>query len=1118
MTEQTPTHAGVRADLVDVLRRELLGPEEENEEIPERATLRYLVGRLAPAGTALSPEEDDSSGEATSDEEDSDVGASSALYAAMNPSSIGLSANVASGVRDIAATASWGDYSADERTWTDEAGKERKRTVHHRTPRSETIHIPTDPTDDMQVRELAGGINIEWVCRELADGGRALSVFLVNRREPADATNPDEPDWIFQPQLRLSATDKEAVFEARRLTGGKGSQDHDVRTAELLYWNRPEYAVGHGCAAEWTAPADTRENATEVWTEIVPAYELPRVDPREDVPANLDMRGLGGAGPEGVPATRLREMLTPLADAYDEWIEGLRNRRGRVVDDLQDIATDRIQDCESASKRIRAGIQLITQDRLAREAFCFANRAMGLQRERTEKALARRRGEPDPTDVPAEWRPFQIAFILMSLCPIVDRSDPDRRVADLLWFPTGGGKTEAYLGLTAFALAHRRLREPLAGYSNEAGVTVLMRYTLRLLTIQQFQRATTLILACEHLRRTEGTWGSEPFSIGLWVGRAATPNQYTSASDEKGAKEAVQRIKEDKFPREGSPRQLLSCPWCGTDLPIQQYDPVDDEERVRITCPDEDCEFSQTRVRSMPVHVVDEEVYRHVPSLVIATVDKFARMPWNGRTKALFGMVSRHCPRHGYLTEMETKHPKKHRDTESAAAAEVTDLPTPLEPPDLIIQDELHLISGPLGTLMGTYEAAVDILASPKVSGTRIPPKIIASTATIRRADEQVGALFARSIQIFPPSGLEARDSWFGVEVSTDKEPGRLYVGVCAPGKSVKTALVRVYANLLARARAHLDVDEVTADGFMTLVGYFNSLRELGGALRLVEDDIPGRMDVLSRRDKEVWPYRDLYENQELTSNKRAEQIPAILSMLERRFHTKPESGNYPVDTLLASNMISVGVDIDRLGLMVVNGQPKTTSEYIQATSRVGRRTPGLVVTVYNWTRPRDLSHYERFRSYHGMLYRFVEATSVTPFSSRSRDRALEGVLTALLRLGDPDLTPEQAADLMQPSDPWVAEVVEALAERAETVAPIPGYGASTRGEIQRRLDEWRRAADSGDLCYTAYGLGRNAPADKRYLLGSAEGEHDGVFEAPGSLREVESEIHVYLPSGSTNP
>jgi hypothetical protein len=1133
MNELNTRKRAARSDLLQALHDELLGPaggEDEELTARERPVLRYLVGRLAPARTVVHAEEDEGASDAGADDDAADTGYASPITMAMNPSSIGVSFLTEPGIDDLKVTARWGRYEPEEREEIGKDGRARTHKVHRRLQREHVT--PLDLRGRPAPVELEPGIRLEFLIRRRADGRAAASVFLVNRIESRSPDRPDDDEWMFQPSVVVEAAGGQPAFTARRLDEIAWSEDADLLSNELLYWHRPEYAIGHGCAAEWEAPAGSRTPATLVRTEILPAYELARIDPRESEEAGLDMRMLGGSGPDGVPGARLVELLTPLADGYADWIETELETRllPSVPDDLREQALDHIDACRTALVRIREGIELAASDQNAREAFCFANRAMALQRERSVRALARRRGEPGPGTVAARWRPFQLAFILLNLPPMVDRRHQHREVADLLWFPTGGGKTEAYLGLTAFALAHRRLRPAIPGQRTDAGVTVLMRYTLRLLTVQQFQRATALICACEYLRQTEAVWGDEPFSIGLWVGRSATPNQYSDPQGERGAKEALHRLANGHLPRRdgGSPVQLLHCPWCGARLtekiqgssverPIAgTYLADDDEARVAIYCADDECFFSPITSDGIPAHTVDEQVYRHVPSLVIATVDKFAQMPFNGRIQALFGLVTRRCTRHGFLSAGEA-HAGKHHATKAAPATTVNPS-SPLEPPDLIIQDELHLISGPLGTLVGLYETAVDLLSSVDLDGARVPPKVIASTATIRRSEQQIGALFGRRVAVFPPSGLQSTDSWFGKEVATDEEPGRLYLGVSAPGKSVKTALVRVYAALLSRAKAVHEADPDVGDPYMTLVGYFNSLRELGGALRLIEDDVPGRIRVLNRRDNGHWPLRKLFERDELTSNKRAEEVPKTLEKLERRFTAaRPKAGEYPVDSILASNMISVGVDIDRLGLMVVNGQPKTTAEYIQATSRVGRQSPGLVVTVFNWTRPRDISHYERFRSYHGALYRHVEATSVTPFSSRARDKGLEGVLTSLIRLGDRDLTAEQDAAKLDASDPWVKEVVQFIAKRAGACAQYASadVAAETREEALADLDRWSNVAVPDKLCYSRRGLGPKAKDEgsgKRYLLDSQEDRvRDGVFEAPGSLREVESEIHVYL-------
>ena len=1127
-TTTAETQRKLRSDLAEILSRELLGPfGEPDEALPQRPTGRYLLGRLAPAGTTVSPEEDEAEGpdDIGRGDDTSDAGYASPISMAMNPSSIGLSFTVDLEVAAVEVTAAWGSYTEEVVEVEQRDGKVRKRKMWCRQQHSHVASITITSSDRHVVDD---GVEIQWLCRLLPDGRRrTVSVFLVNRVLPVSPNRPDDDEWIFQPQLSVRDPGGSAVFLSRSLDDVVGFQalDPDRRADELLYRHRPEYAVGHGCAADWVAQGG--DGATELTTVILPTHELARIDPRTSDTPGLDMRHLGGFGADGVSGEQLEAWLSPLADAYGAWVEGLASQVADLDERLRTQARQHLEECRAVHRRIDEGIQLLSRSgdeisELARRAFCFANRAMALQRSRSEIALRRRQGElaVNPDEVVTVWRPFQLAFVLMNLPPLVDRTHTDRKTCDLLWFPTGGGKTEAYLGLTAFVLALRRIRPAVPGHRADGGVGVLMRYTLRLLTMQQFQRATTLACACEFLRAQESGWGDEPFSVGIWVGNRATPNQYsvTGGSRSEGAKQALEKWAEESHVRGGTPAQLLSCPWCGAPLGPEQYEADDLHQRVKVFCSSRRCDFARSRRHpdGIPVHTVDEQIYRHVPSLIIATVDKFAQMAWNGRIQSLFGRVQRYCDRHGYISSGET-HPDRHNANASRnwSKAEVVDV-EPFEPPDLVIQDELHLISGPLGTLVGLYETAVDALASIAVEGQRRYPKVVASTATIRRADEQVRSLFRRSLTIFPPAGLDSADSWFGMEIPLEQEPGRMYLGVFAPGKSVKTALVRAYAALLSGAKKLHEQDPGAADAYMTLIGYFNSLRELGGTVRLAEDDIPGRIEVLAKRSRDEFAFRDLYERQELTSNKTAEEVPRVLSWLERQFPAgRPQPGKYPVDVLFASNMISVGVDIDRLGLMVVDGQPKTTAEYIQATSRVGRRAPGLVVTVYNWTRPRDISHYERFRSYHAGLYRHVEPTSATPFSARARDKGLPGVLASLVRQGDPVMAPEQGAGNFSPDDEWVGEVIDLVVERAAHLVGTPEADA-TRNEIVGLVGRWDAHNVGERFPWSKSGLGPNRGPNERWLIDPQEdeqqsGDRRGAFVAPKSLREIETEVPVYL-------
>ena len=1042
------------------------------------------------------------------------------------PSSIGLSFILDSNCDAVNVQATWGEYKKVERSDGSDVEPEEATDIDPDGDPDKTaaskykeyywVRIPNDVTTQLDPSKRVGseritdGSSIEWLA-EAIENLVVVSVFLVNSRPaPLDRRPPDE-DWMYQP--KLSITGDGPIFKSRRLPRTHPDVEGDIASADLIYRKRQEFAVGHGVAVDWDPEGQGTQRAAKIYTTVMPSREVYRVRGPHGLP-QLSMDDLGRAE---LPV-QMQSHIAPLLKAYADWIEQRKSEVENIPPPDDVVASELISAQEQSLRRMRLGLKCLTDQR-AFEAFRFANRAMAMQRRTTVKVLARRRGEATPTDdqIPVEWRPFQIGFILQALTSLVYPSHPDREVADLLWYPTGGGKTEAYLGLTAFTFALRRLQVDDVRYDWSAGTTVLMRYTLRLLTIQQFQRALTLVCACELLRLEDvEKWGEERFTIGLWVGQSVTPNSY------KDSKEALEELKKGRPVYRMSPYQVLYCSWCGEDIPAEQYVADDDLERTLIKCFASDCPFGVLNSElGLPALVVDQEIYHQPPSLILATVDKFALMAWNGRIKALFGRVERHCPRHGYLVEGD-KHPSKHFATSGFAPTRVQRLRLPLAPPDLIIQDELHLISGPMGSLVGIYEAVIDGLSARESEGGYIRPKIVASTATVRRAQTQIRALFDRDADIFPPLGIDSTDSFFAVEEA--EKPGRVYVGVFGPGKSVKTTLVRTYAALLSRAKLEFDkaitadpdsCEVDVADAYMTLVGYFNSLRELGGVRRLLDDDVPGRLRVLRRR--RFGPQRLLYEkDRELTSRRRSSEIANTLQALDRKFK-KPESGSYPVDVLLASNMISVGVDIDRLGLMVVSAQPKTSAEYIQATSRVGRTHPGLIVEVYNWVRPRDISHYERFVHYHDTFYRHVEATSVTPFSERARDRALRGVLTSFVRQDVPGMSlPNNAASCFDKTNDRVAKILEFILNRAYRTTGNEDFTKETASLLDNLTSEWHTLAQADEgLVYSQWGKRTLGP---RVLIKAME-QKTGRREWPvaTSLREVEEEVDVVLLQDEEN-
>ena len=766
-----------------------------------------------------------------------------------------------------------------------------------------------------------------------------------------------------------------------------------------------------------------------------------------------------------------------------------------------------------AAKRIEAGIEALSDPQVL-EAFRLSNRAMAAA---ARRRTAQQSGTTPESVQPPRWRPFQLAFILMNIPGIVDPKHDDRSVVDLLFFPTGGGKTEAYLGLSAFTLVLRRLRN--RGLS-AAGVSVLMRYTLRLLTLDQLGRAAALICALEMERKKDierlGKW---PFEIGLWVGLGATPNRMGEKGDNNPDSARAKTIAYKNGTRRESPIPLEECPWCGKPFTKDSFSLAPTQDRptdLLIRCVDRACDFSRNNF--LPIIAVDEPIYRRLPCFLIATVDKFAGMPWLGRAGLFFGGAGRGDDFGLYGPCDQGKG--------SALSA-------PVPPPDLIIQDELHLISGPLGTIAGLYESALDELCARKIGDKIVRPKIVASTATVRRAEKQIRALFnRRTVDIFPPPGPNRRDSFFAVTQSPQQSNPRLYVGVAAQGRSPKVVLLRTYLTLMAAAQKMYQQEggkknkTNPVDPYMTLLGYFNSLRELGGSRRIVEDEVKTRLTTYGARmrigetEGLYWDREISYDPVELTSRVSTGKVAEAKRRLSLPFR---EDGR--VDVAIATNMISVGLDIIRLGLMVVFGQPKTSAEYIQATSRVGRdpNRPGLIVTLLNIHKPRDRSHYERFASYHQSFYRSVEATSVTPFSPRALDRGLAGTLVALVRHGHVPMTPPKGAVNILSERSRLDFAVQAIAERAKTHAALPPAEAdSLRQRVADRakdlLDEWSRIAQD----YQASGTNlQYAPREeggaKNLLYNFLDSELKTLprrhmkFRANRSMRDVEPVVNLWM-------
>ncbi len=1157
MTFGAGDSTSVRETLVETLRLDLVGPDNSHafarELLPEVPTRWYLTGFLVPTDAPIAQRFDETSTEKIEQGGDTDRADDAvdpdkpAARRSFLPSSIGLSVLVSADTDELDVRVSWGDYlyegrqegdePADGQVEGGEAGPEAEDPEPpdgegvpakpsdanvlgwRRQPREERIQLRLPDTETKKARfdipDGEGLVVVTTVRQATAvgvpSGTKVVSVFLVNEREP----DPEHAyrSFIFQAHLELACA---RGFVPRADPRGSQLDDEwDRRVADLQYRDSYEFAVGHGVSVE---AEFTNGLCPRVATTWLPSAEVERVAPAEIADVELNMESLGAL----FSASEAELKLTPLVNHYRAWIAAQRSVLSTLNPERKQTAQDMLSGAEVVANRIEAGISLL-RDADVLEAFCIANRAVARA---ARQRFGTIQGKEPSALSPPTWRPFQLAYILMTIRSIAEPRHEDRRMVDLLFFPTGGGKTEAYLGLAAFTLVLRRLRSRGPDGTPDirsAGVSVLMRYTLRLLTLDQLGRAAGLMCALELEREQNKTLlGAWPFEIGLWVGQAATPNTMGHRGDRSPRRPYTAYTKTEQFQknsRKPSPIPLEECPWCGEKFHPHSFRLVPNRNRpidLRVHCANHKCDFHGDR--HLPIVAVDEPIYRRLPGFLVATVDKFAALPWTGDTGALFGKVDRH-DQNGFY----------------GPCAPGQGVPIPggqLPPPDLIIQDELHLISGPLGTVAGVYETVIDSLCARMDEEHEIRPKVIASTATVRRADSQIRALFGRSrVNVFPPPGPDRRDSFFARTLQSTQSPARLYVGIAAQGRSLKVVLLRTALALLSaaqRAWSHAETQGIKpnpSDPYMTLLGYFNSLRELGGSRRIVEDEVRTRLAQYSRRKRrgvvdDLFADREIsYEVLELTSRVSTNDVAAAKRRLALSFGERER-----VDVALATNMISVGLDIVRLGLMVVLGQPKTSSEYIQSTSRVGRdeEKPGLVVTLLNVHKPRDRSHYERFSAYHESFYRSVEATSVTPFSPRALDCALAAALVALCRHEIPVLTPPLGAERIQSERARLDCLAERIAIRARdhrgdmSETEKQALYAQVLHRAKELLDDWLNIATRAGQEGSAIQYQREANKPPRRLLYEfLDPELANLhpvhmrFRANRSMRDVEPSVDI---------
>lgn len=1195
----------IRDILKDEIRKEIIGPREEEETFVNgnHPKARYLSGVLYPIQT---PEDDiiDAITAADPSEED-ELDDKVSLSVGKKPSSMGMICRIPLEQKTVLVTISYARYleSTDnqdnhnesnvkeksinkkqENTKLEEAKKDKSFPDWKRIPKNPESFL-IDLTNTKGKKELESNVFFRYfVYTNKKEKFQTLNVFVTNQAKVQGSDFIIDSLCVFQPTIRLTAPDSSKIFQnISRLTERMiNEQTPSDRKPLFRFRNIKHFAQGRNCAVKWNLE-EREENTDWVETTFIPYYYAPEIkprDPSDELKKSLNMKELSKI----TNYSKYKIILEPLIQGYKAWIAELEKREKEWEKDTSEkileknfinseanIPKDIILECKDALERIKEGIEIISTEPLVGESFRFANEVMYHNISHSDWAKKNKekisKGQQIKEDGPAitftaEWKLFQLAFLLLTIESITNLNSRNRKTTDLLWFPTGGGKTEAYYGVIAFTLAYRRIR----GYSKKDevsnsleeeldryGISVIMRYTYRLLTLQQFQRAITLFCACEYVRMSNPEnikkFGSIPFLVGLWVGRDTTPNSFSKAKERIKQRRENQNSKFDT----SDPIQLLNCPWCGRELNAFNYEfeyEYDNPEtlkpkRIRIRC-NKKCFFGKpgNSERVLPVVFVDEDVRNLCPSLLISTVDKFAQITWNWRYATFFGNVSQYCQEHGYRpgnipssnTNDRCSHPTPKKFTNgNLEKIKVVSVNRKLTPPELIIQDELHLISGPLGTLTGIYETAVDILCT---SESGIRPKIIASTATTKKSNKQIKDLFnSCETKIFPPQGFEFGDSYFAKILKiNDEHPGKLHVGVCSTSMSGVNVDSRITACILRKIRHirenkekfHFDGKELKftdddIDPYFTLVSYYNTIKDLGGAMRKYEDTVPDYTGVIietteNRFDKlniaEKKPIKTI-RKKELTGRVNATDIPDILQNIETKLPNEKT-----LDALLCTNMLSVGVDVDRLGVMEINGQPKSTSEYIQAAGRIGRKFPGIVITNYTYIRPRDLSYFENFIQFHSTYHKSVEPGTVTPFSSRARDRGLSGIFIALCRLNSNILSDEP--DQFDSSNPKIYEIVEKI--KKQILARVSDVDEKELEETEKDLKNIEKKWNAARMHYKEWTSENNPKLKYRrnpytnktesnefYLLNSSRNSFDErTFVVPESLREAESEISVY--------
>lgn len=771
------------------------------------------------------------------------------------------------------------------------------------------------------------------------------------------------------------------------LTGGHKSRKNDKFTIETMFnsgiriklvnanfcpieldffeddykYTKTQYAISNNCSVEYIE----RENILQ--TNHLPVFDQYRLITNDELAVEF-------SDLINNPIGTLHEVLEKMNKELDNWRMHRKSIENTLTEKGKQKINEEIHGFEDEISNFRNGISVIESYPMVKKAFIYMNKAFSM----TSKKIS-------------TWRLFQIVFIV-SMVPDIVACDKELMPDDekekthlssmaLLYFPTGGGKTEAFLGVLVFNLFFDRYRGKCCG------VTSILRYPFRLLSVQQVQRLANILAQSELIRREDPEIKeTECFSLGYFVGDNNTPN--TMRAREYNRFRSMAQAQRDEH------RILDICPFCGEKTVHINAD----ETRARLVhyCDNPECPSQG----DLPLYIVDSEIYRYLPSAIISTVDKLAIVGCNANFRNLLNGAEYQCPAHGYTSKKQCIEKGCNVEVQDYKKVDMYD-----PAPTLFIQDELHLIRESLGTYASHYESFIKYFIK-NVSKSRRDTKIIGATATISSYQEQVYHLYERNPVRFPCESPFIDKNFYAKIDKNDLQ--RQILGYAPYGKAIVNSVVyslkymrevvfEYYKNPLEiigipniDIRTEEEALEILKD-YWIFLEYNNVKRDgnnVDGAIKT-----PVNEELIAEG---VTPFK----SRAMTGDESFQDVRDVLAEVENS-----DDVYNGINLITATSMISHGVDADRFNVMFFYGIPGNMAEYIQAYSRTGRKHSSIVIDLIRPTRETDQSYLKNFISMHRYKDLLVEPVPINRWASKAIDNTLPGIFTGLLLTSyDPEL------------------------------------------------------------------------------------------------------------------